>query len=123
MRIMCGHTGGISLTRKEPNAPKSPRNKTDTTDRPKRHVRDIVCGHTEVAVATLVEIAINGKSEAARVRAATEILNRGHGRPAKEDPSRRDSILQRAVEQIQRFGNSVAPIRSNMVEDDDTSSG
>jgi hypothetical protein len=122
MRIMCGHAGGISLTRKEPNAPKSPRKKTDTTDRPKRHVRDIVCDHTEVAVATLAEIAINGKSEAARVRAASELLNRGHGRPAQEDPKAAHpdpyAGIRSAIEELHRTNSSKIPIRSNMREGD-----
>jgi hypothetical protein len=37
--------------------------------------------HTETALDTLVTIATAGQSEAARISAATAILDRGYGRP------------------------------------------
>ena len=44
---------------------------------------DLVAGHVETAVATLAEIAKTGESEAARVSAATAILDRAFGRPGQ----------------------------------------
>jgi hypothetical protein len=37
--------------------------------------------HTETALKTLVKIATTGQSEAARISAATALLDRGYGRP------------------------------------------
>ena len=53
--------------------------------RPKaaENVRDLARSHTELAVATLVAIADGGQSEAAKVAAATAILDRGWGRPTQ----------------------------------------
>lgn len=47
-----------------------------------RTVRDVIVlarQHTELAVAALVDVAQNGKSEMARVRAAEALLDRAHG--------------------------------------------
>lgn len=44
---------------------------------------DLVAGHVETAIATLAEIAKTGESEAARVSAATAILDRAFGRPGQ----------------------------------------
>lgn len=38
--------------------------------------------YTEVALNTLLDVAQNGRTEAARVSAANAILDRGYGRPA-----------------------------------------
>src|SRR5215211_1598991 len=46
-------------------------------------VRDLARRHTETAISTLVEIAENGEHEAARVSAATALLDRGWGRPTQ----------------------------------------
>ncbi|KQO94643.1 DUF5681 domain-containing protein [Methylobacterium sp. Leaf91] len=43
-------------------------------------VRDAARVHTEAALAVLVEIALEGESEAARVAAANSILDRGYGK-------------------------------------------
>ncbi len=51
--------------------------------RPKT-VRDVIAlsrEHTATAIETLIDVAVNGKSEMARVRAAEAILNRAHGVP------------------------------------------
>lgn len=39
--------------------------------------------YTADALATLVKVALNGESEAARVSAAVHILDRAHGKPAQ----------------------------------------
>lgn len=44
---------------------------------------DLVAGHVETAIATLAQIAKTGESEAARVSAATAILDRAYGRPGQ----------------------------------------
>ena len=44
---------------------------------------DLCAGHVETALATLAEISARGQSEAARVSAATAILDRAYGRPAQ----------------------------------------
>lgn len=44
---------------------------------------DLVAGHVETAITTLAQIAKTGESEAARVSAATAILDRAYGRPGQ----------------------------------------
>lgn len=44
---------------------------------------DLLDGHVQTAIGALSEIARNGQSEAARVSAATAILDRCYGRPAQ----------------------------------------
>jgi hypothetical protein len=39
---------------------------------------------TTTAIDTLVDVAVNGRNEMARVKAAEALLNRGHGSPATE---------------------------------------
>ncbi|MGN8092819.1 DUF5681 domain-containing protein [Methylobacterium sp. 22177] len=46
-------------------------------------VRDAAREHTEAAIQVLVEIAMGGESEAARVAAANAILDRGYGKPTQ----------------------------------------
>lgn len=46
-------------------------------------IRDLARQHSETAVATLVNIAENGKQESARVAAAAALLDRGWGRPTQ----------------------------------------
>jgi hypothetical protein len=46
-------------------------------------VRDLARRHTETAISTLVTIAEQGEHEAARVSAATALLDRGWGRPTQ----------------------------------------
>src|SRR5215470_7364612 len=50
--------------------------------RPKGHgeIRELARQHTDAAINTLVEIAERGKSESARVAAATALLDRGWGK-------------------------------------------
>lgn len=50
-------------------------------------VREVVAlarEHTNTAYETLVDVALNGKNEMARVKAAEVLLNRGHGSPVTE---------------------------------------
>lgn len=53
--------------------------------RPKANarVRDLAREYTEVAIETLAQVAQVGESEAARVSAATALLDRGWGKPAQ----------------------------------------
>jgi len=44
-------------------------------------IREAAQQYTEQALTVLVEIAMNGESEAARVAAANSILDRAHGKP------------------------------------------
>jgi hypothetical protein len=44
---------------------------------------DLMDGHVEAAITALSDIARNGQSDAARVSAATAILDRCYGRPAQ----------------------------------------
>jgi len=46
-------------------------------------VRDAAREHTEAAIQVLVDIALGGESEAARVAAANAILDRGYGKPSQ----------------------------------------
>ncbi|MEG9529622.1 MAG: DUF5681 domain-containing protein [Hyphomicrobiales bacterium] len=46
-------------------------------------VRDLAREYTEQALQVLVQIAIEGESEAARVAAANAILDRGYGKPSQ----------------------------------------
>ncbi|MBA9063122.1 hypothetical protein GGQ91_002510 [Methylobacterium fujisawaense] len=46
-------------------------------------VRDAAREHTEAAIQVLVDIAMSGESEAARVAAANAILDRGYGKPTQ----------------------------------------
>ena len=46
-------------------------------------VRDLARQHTEIAIAALVAIATTSESDAARVAAASALLDRGWGKPAQ----------------------------------------
>lgn len=46
-------------------------------------LRDVARQYTEQALETLVQIALGGESEAARVSAANAILDRGYGKPSQ----------------------------------------
>ncbi|KQP50825.1 hypothetical protein ASG40_12935 [Methylobacterium sp. Leaf399] len=46
-------------------------------------VRDAAREHTEAALQVLIDIAVGGTSEAARVSAASAILDRGYGKPSQ----------------------------------------
>ncbi len=47
----------------------------------KRELAELAKDHAEQALQVLVEIALDGESEAARVSAANAILDRGYGKP------------------------------------------
>lgn len=46
-------------------------------------IRSLARSHTEMAIKTLAGIAQNGEQEAARVRAAEALLDRGWGKPTQ----------------------------------------
>ena len=57
-----------------------------TTSEQSRRLSELAKDYTHDALLTLVNVAKNGRSEAARVSAANALLDRGYGRPAvKED--------------------------------------
>ena len=66
---------------KRPGAgrPKGSRNKA--TDEQLAGITALAQSHSEAAMRSLVHIATNGESEAARVSAANAILDRGYGKP------------------------------------------
>ncbi len=48
-----------------------------------REVREVARQYTEQAIATLVGLLVEADRDATRVAAATELLNRGYGRPSQ----------------------------------------
>ncbi len=57
-----------------------------------RPVRELAAAYGPDALYTLVEIMNHGESETARIAAAKELLDRGHGRPKTELEVNRRSI-------------------------------
>lgn len=55
--------------------------KSRATKEQKATLADLARAHTQTALQALVQIATSGESEAARVSAATAILDRGYGKP------------------------------------------
>jgi len=49
------------------------------------NIRSLARAHTELALRTLSGIATSSKNDSARVAAATELLNRGWGKPKADD--------------------------------------
>lgn len=49
----------------------------------KRDLMEMAKGHAPQALQVLIDIAVNGDSEPARVSAANAILDRGYGRPVQ----------------------------------------
>jgi hypothetical protein len=74
--------------------------------RPKelKDVQSLARTKTLLAVQTLVEIAQNGKSESARVAAASALLDRGFGKPHQALKMEADSTLS---VNIVRFGDRI----------------
>lgn len=70
-----GHGGSRTGSGRKPgSAPKAEPHQ-------KAALADLAQHHTESAICALVEVATNGRSEAARVTAATALLDRAYGRP------------------------------------------
>lgn len=69
---MAGNIGGA-----RPGAGRKP----GKLGKAKRELADMAKQHAPAALKTLADIATKGESEAARVSAATAILDRGYGRP------------------------------------------
>jgi hypothetical protein len=71
----------------EPGNPKAfkPGQSGNPSGRPKvvAEIRDLARQHTGTALNALVKIATAGKSESARVSAATALLDRGYGKPTQ----------------------------------------
>ena len=49
-----------------------------------KRLSDIAKGHAEDALATLVDVARNGRTDAARVAAANALLDRAYGKPVPQ---------------------------------------
>jgi hypothetical protein len=62
-------------------------------------VTDLARQHAPEAMAALVEIATQGKSESARVAAATALLDRGYGKP----PQAIDSTIRNANRSVEEL--------------------
>lgn len=65
---------------------------------------ELAKAYTEDALMTLVDVARNGRTDAARVAAANSLLDRGYGKPTSlqpEDPNTWPTIIElRAVDSI-----------------------
>lgn len=72
-----------TLTRRGPGKPFQPGRSGNPGGRPREslHVRDLARQRTEQAILTLETIMLRGRTDAARVRAAEALLNRGWGIP------------------------------------------
>jgi Family of unknown function (DUF5681) len=65
-------------------------------------IRELARQHTATAIATLAEICANGRTDSAKVAAASALLDRGWGRPRQDVDSSGalnwEALLQRALE-------------------------
>lgn len=67
--------------------------------RSRAHVFRLAKSYTDIAFSTLVDVAMNGSSDTARIAAANSILDRGYGKPKgnqEEDIDLPAIIIQRA---------------------------
>ncbi len=70
----------------------------------KRDLMEMAKGHAPRALQVLIDIAVNGEAEAARVSAANAILDRGYGRPVQGvEVAGKDGGALKVV--IQRFSD------------------
>ena len=69
-----------------------------------QRLSELAKAHTEDALMTLVDVARNGRTDAARVAAANALLDRGYGKPTSlqpEAPSTGPTVIElRAVDSI-----------------------
>ena len=56
-----------------------------TTSEQSQRLSELAKDHTHDALLTLVDVAKNGRSDAARVSAANALLDRGYGKPAVKE--------------------------------------
>lgn len=78
---------------------------TEQTKRERRKARDLAREWTPLAIATLVDVARNGESDAARVSAALGLLDRACGRPREflEVDDRREAEAAKVTEQLKQL--------------------
>ncbi|MFC0246418.1 hypothetical protein ACFOLL_04445 [Falsochrobactrum ovis] len=69
------------MTRKHGGARPGAGRKKGKVSQAKRELAEMAKEHAEQALQVLVNIALSGESEAARVSAANAILDRGYGKP------------------------------------------
>ena len=55
--------------------------KNRSTPHQNERISELAKSHSEVAIGVLVEVAMKGKTDAARVSAANALLDRAYGRP------------------------------------------
>ena len=68
-----------------------------TTSEQSQRLSELAKDYTHDALLTLVDVAKNGRTEAARVAAANALLDRGYGKPASlppEDFSMRPTVIE-----------------------------
>ncbi|MCU4654353.1 hypothetical protein N8I71_16050 [Roseibacterium sp. SDUM158016] len=84
----------------------------------KRNLSEMAREHTEIALATLAEVAVRGSTDSARVAAAVAILDRGYGRPtpARETDNSPWNIQEMLLEIGREVGRRAyiqqAPVKS-----------
>jgi hypothetical protein len=89
---------------KRPGAGRKPGSRDLATSTEVVNLAALAKSHAPTAVETLVSIMRDGQSEAARVSAATQILDRGFGRPAQTAESAVGEIHIHISEQMRRLG-------------------
>lgn len=67
---------------RKPGSPKTGGRKAGTPNKATASIRDAAREYSVQALQTLVDVALRGESEAARVAAANAILDRGYGKPS-----------------------------------------
>jgi hypothetical protein len=65
-------------------------------------IKELARAHTVTALKTLIDVATKGKSEAARVSAATALLDRGWGRPSQPLANDPENPITAAVTAAER---------------------
>lgn len=89
------NAASLANLRKGGGRPKGSPNKATAS------LKEAARGYTEQALQTLVQIALEGESEAARVSAANAILDRGYGKPttvlAGDDEGGPVALVQKIV--------------------------
>lgn len=68
---------------RKPGGPKTGGRKPGSPNKANRSLREAARSFTDDALKVLAEIMVNGTGEAARIAAASAILDRGHGRPTQ----------------------------------------
>jgi hypothetical protein len=73
-------------------------------------VRDLARSHTTEAMQALVKIATKGKSESAKVQAATAILERGWGKPLQQVEVKRTPFDELSPDELRAVAEALEAI-------------